>query len=274
MKPQRVLITGCSSGVGRATALRLAGAGHGVFAGVRRAEDAGALQAEGGGRVEVLTLDVTDAASVTAATDAATEAGPIDVLVNNAGIPCLGSMEEIDLADLGRAMEVNFYGALRCCQAVLPAMRRRGRGLIINISSSIGVAALPLYGGYCATKFALEAASEALRHEVAPFGVAVRVLEPGLIATPFGDKKRAEAPDRIPAGSPYAGRLDNPSPPDLALLISTPARVAEVLQEMIEQPGGDFRRACGEDARRWITARCRLDDAAFFSALAEGGYAF
>lgn len=268
-----VFITGCSTGVGEAGALRLAAAGHRVFATVRREPDRARLGEAGkDGDLTALIMDVTDAASVTAAVDQAQAAGPIDVVVNNAGVPCMASMEELAEAELQAAFEVNVYGVLRVYQAAVPAMRARGRGQIINISSSIGAAALPMYGGYCATKFALEAMSEAMRYELAPHGVVVSVLRPGLIATPFGAKKAAQQETRVPAGSPYAGTVDKPSPPGLDALISTPVEVADTLLRIIDNPGAAFRWTCGEDARGWIEARRRMDDETFYRNAVLKGY--
>ena len=268
-----VFITGCSTGVGEAGALRLAAAGHRIFATVRRETDRARLaEASKDGNITALIMDVTDAASVTAAVDQAQAAGPIDVVVNNAGVPCMGSMEELTEAELQAAFEVNVYGVFRVYQAAVPAMRARGRGQIINISSSIGAAALPMYGGYCATKFAVEAMSEAMRYELAPHGVVVSVLRPGLIATPFGAKKAAQQETRVPAGSPYAGTVDKPSPPGLGALISTPDEVSDILLRIIENPGAAFRWTCGEDARGWIDARRRMNDETFYREAVVKGY--
>jgi NAD(P)-dependent dehydrogenase (short-subunit alcohol dehydrogenase family) len=269
---KRILITGCSSGIGEASALRLAAAGHRVYATIRRAEDARRLEGAGAG-LRGLAMDVTDDASVRGAVRAVeADGGAPDVLVNNVGIPCLGSMEELQLADLREAMEANVYGALRVYQAVVPGMRRRGSGHIVNLSSSIGAAALPLYGGYCATKFALEAMSEAMWYELAPFGIAVNVLRPGIVSTPFGVKKREQAPARIPPDSPYAGRLDTPSAPDLMARISTAEQVADALVALIENPGAPFRRSCGEDSRGWLAARRTMDDETFYRTAILNGY--
>jgi len=263
-----IVVTGASSGIGRAVALALAEAGYPVLAAMRRPE---ALATATGLPVEALPLDLADPASVEAFAAAVLARGPLRALVNAAGVPCLGAIEELPEARLRAAMEVNFFGTLTLCQAVAGALRRQGSGSIINVSSSLGAAALPLYGGYCASKAALEAASEALRHELAPFGVAVRLLRPGLVATAFGGKRQTQAPA---ADSPYASRLDNPEPADLGQLVSRPEQVVAALRLMLEQPDGPFRVTCGEDARRWTEARRRLDDAEFFRGVETGGYAF
>lgn len=266
----RILITGCSSGLGRAAALALAGRGHQVVATVRRAEDALALRDAG---LAVELLDVTDAAAVRRAVATVEAAGPLDALVNNAGVPCFGAMEELAEPLLRHAMEVNFFGPFRLCQAVVPHLRRRGRGQIVNVSSSIGRAALALYGGYSASKFALEAMSEALHLELAHFGVVVRLLEPGLIATPFAAAKGLQR-EAVAHGTAYGALLMGPEPPDLGDLVSSSRDVADALATMLETPTGPFRVTVGEDSRRWIEARKRLNDTEFLHAVTERGYGF
>jgi NAD(P)-dependent dehydrogenase (short-subunit alcohol dehydrogenase family) len=269
---KRIFITGCSSGIGEAAAKRLATAGYRVFATVRRSEDAEALEKTVGPSLRSLVMDITDDESVRAAVAKARAEGAIDVLINNAGVPCLGAMEELPLDDLRAAMEVNVFGVLRVYQAVAPAMRERRVGQVINISSSIGAAALPMYGGYCATKFAVEAMSEAMWYELAPFGVAVNVVRPGLVATPFAAKKASQRSARVQPDSPYADRVDTPSPPTLLGKISTPEQVAEVLEQIIENPGLRFRWVCGEDSNGWIEARRTMDDKTFYRVVTENGY--
>ena len=269
----RVLITGCSSGLGRAAALRLAAAGYRVTAGLRSGADAERLAADAEGALAPLIMDLASAESVASGIGSLlAEDGPPDVLINNAGVPCLGSMEELKLEDLAAAFEVNVFGVLRLYQALAPRMRERGQGQIINVSSSLGRAALPVYGGYCATKFALEAMSEAMRYELAPFGVTVNLLQPGLIDTPFADKKQDQRERRVPANSPYADRLDSPAHPDLASFISTAEQVSEVLLRMIEAPGKAFRWVCGRDSANWLAARESLEDSDFEAYVTEEGY--
>lgn len=270
---KRVFITGCSTGIGEATAKRLAGAGYQVFATVRRRQDAERLENIAGPSLRCLVMDVTDDESVrTAVGKAIAESGALDVLINNVGVPCLGAMEELPLDELRAAMEVNVFGVLRVYQAVAPAMRERRAGQIINVSSSIGAAALAMYGGYCATKFAVEAMSEAMWYELAPFDVAVNVIRPGLVSTPFGAKKAAQRLARIQPDSPYADRVDTPSPPGLMNKITTPEQVAEVLQQIIENPRLRFRWTCGKDSRGWIEARRAMDDETFYRVAIQNGY--
>jgi NAD(P)-dependent dehydrogenase (short-subunit alcohol dehydrogenase family) len=178
------LITGSSTGIGCAAAIHFARNGYETYA-TMRSPDAGGdairrvAEAEGL-PIQTLALDVESDASVHAAVGAARErSGAIDVLVNNAGIGWGGPIEETSDADLKKVFETNFFGALRMVRAVLPQMRERGDGAIINVTSLGGRVTFPSTGPYCATKHALEAASEALAMEVAPYGVRVAIVEPG-----------------------------------------------------------------------------------------------
>ncbi|HEU4658020.1 MAG TPA: SDR family NAD(P)-dependent oxidoreductase [Capillimicrobium sp.] len=180
-----VLITGCSTGIGRATALRLARAGHVVYATARRLEAIGDLEAAG---CRTLALDVTDEASMSAAVAAVEEArGAVDVLVNNAGYSQSGAVETIPMEALRRQFETNVFGLVRMCQLVLPRMREQRFGRIVNVSSMGANFTFPGGGAYHATKYAVEALSDALRFEVKGFGVDVVLIQPGLIRTRFGD---------------------------------------------------------------------------------------
>lgn len=178
------LITGCSSGIGEATALRLARRGMTVYATARRPQTLADLAAAG---CHPLALDVTDEESMRAAVAAVEAAhGAVDVLVNNAGYGEYGMVEEVALDRVRAQFETNVFGLARMCQLVLPGMRRAGSGRIVNVSSMGGRLVFPGGGYYHATKYAVEALSDALRFEVAPFGVRVSLVEPGLIRTGFG----------------------------------------------------------------------------------------
>ncbi len=180
-----VLITGCSSGIGRATAERLAGRGWTVYATARRPESIADLDERG---CRTLALDVTDEESMRAAVGAVEEReGAVGALVNNAGYSQSGAVETVPLDQVRRQFETNVFGLVRMCQLVLPGMRRQGFGRIVNVSSMGGRLTFPGGGFYHATKHAVEAISDALRFEVAGFGVGVAIIEPGLIVTGFGD---------------------------------------------------------------------------------------
>jgi len=186
------LITGCSTGIGFAIAVAMARAGHGVVAAMRNPEAAPellALAAEEGLPVSVVRLDVDSDESVRSAiAETLAKQGRIDVLVNNAGIGGQGPVEEADIGVFRRAMETNFFGVLRCRQAVLPGMRQQRSGHIVNISSIAGRIALAPQAPYAASKWALEGMSEVLAQEVRPFGIRVALIEPGFVATPMVNK--------------------------------------------------------------------------------------
>src|SRR3954464_14530028 len=195
---QVVLITGCSTGLGRATAQHLAAKGHVVYATARRPESIADLEATG---CRTLALDVTDEASMAAAVQRVVdEQGAVGALVNNAGYSQSGALETLDLDEVRRQFETNVFGLLRMCQLVLPSMRRRGSGRIVNVSSMGANFTFPGGGSYHATKYAVEALSDALRMEVRGFGVDVICLEPGLIRTEFG----STAAGGVSAEGPYA----------------------------------------------------------------------
>jgi len=184
MSSSRVaLVTGASSGIGRAAALALRDAGWTVVATARRAE---ALKEIEGPRLHTAVLDVTDEGS-RAATAAAVEAqhGPVALLVNNAGFGRMGPIEEFPVADWERLFATNVFGLVRMTQLVIPGMRSVGRGRIINVGSMGGEFTTPLAGAYHASKYAVESISDALRAEVKPFGLSVVVLQPGPVATPL-----------------------------------------------------------------------------------------
>src|SRR5204863_826922 len=183
-KSEAVLITGCSSGIGRATAGYLAQRGYTVYATARKLDAIRDLEARG---CRLLALDVTDDDSMTAAVEAVErEQGAVGVLVNNAGYSQSGAVETVPMDAVRKQFETNVFGLVRMCQLVLPGMRAQHWGRIINISSMGGKVVFPGGGFYHGTKFAVEAISDALRYEVKGFGIDVVIVEPGLIITEFG----------------------------------------------------------------------------------------
>ena len=182
-----ILITGATDGLGRAMAVFLAANGYRIFAAGRNAEKRASLDRlalERNLQLETLDMDVSDDVSVSHGVGRVLErAGRIDVLINNAGIAYVAVLEEIRLDDLRRQYETNVFGVLRVTQAVLPSMRERRSGRILNVSSIAGKIALPLMGPYASSKHALEGLSDSLRLELAPFGVRVVLIEPGFIPT-------------------------------------------------------------------------------------------
>jgi NAD(P)-dependent dehydrogenase (short-subunit alcohol dehydrogenase family) len=229
-----VLITGCSSGIGREAARRFARAGFQVHASMRRPQDGSGgaeLRAEAeaqGWALYTPALDVTSDESVTSAVAAllAQTGGRLDVLVNNAGHYLVGTVEEMTPDELRAQLETNVVGVQRVIRAVLPAMRARGQGAIVNVSSVAGRVALPVVSAYHASKWALEALSEGLRYEVAPFGIRVAIVEPGPFRTSLhaNERRSPQRPD-----SPYQPLVAAYDRQSAALRRADPARVVEVI---------------------------------------------
>lgn len=202
------MVTGCSSGIGLATAAALARSGCHVVATVRNPDRAGRLSAEAhGNSMEVCRLDVTDPDSIAACVAGVlADHGRIDVLVNNAGGGCRGTLEQLDDATIAASMDLNFWGAVRCTRAVIPAMRAAGGGNIVTVTSMNGVIGMPFSDAYNASKFAVEGLMEGLAPVLASFGIGVSVIEPGPANTGFAaNVQRAATPDSAAGeGDPYA----------------------------------------------------------------------
>lgn len=204
-----VLITGATDGLGRAAAIYLAECGYRVFAAGRSAEKRASLEQVAREKklaIDVLEMDVCDDASVERAVATAESYAALEVLINNAGFALVATMEEITLEDLKKQFETNFFGVVRVTQRVLPHMRKRGRGRIINMSSIAGKFSWPLFGPYSASKFALEGMTDALRIEVKPFGIHAVLIEPGYIPTNMGSvtAELAEPYKKAASEGPYA----------------------------------------------------------------------
>jgi NADP-dependent 3-hydroxy acid dehydrogenase YdfG len=201
-----VLITGCSSGIGRAAAIQLHEAGLRVFATARRTETLAELAERG---LRTLALDVTDEASMTGAVaTVAGEAGPVGVLINNAGYGLYGPVEQQPMEQVRRQFETNFFGLVRLTQLVLPGMRRSGGGRILNVSSMGGRATLPGGAFYHASKYAVESLSDALRMEIAQFGIDVVLIEPGPVRTPWNDVAADSMSTAMPSGAAGGDEAD------------------------------------------------------------------
>jgi NAD(P)-dependent dehydrogenase (short-subunit alcohol dehydrogenase family) len=228
-----VLITGCSSGIGRAAARRFAAEGFRVYASMRRPEQAADLRAEAqsqGWALSTPVLDVSSDASVNAAVAAlfAETQGRLDVLVNNAAYYLLGPVEETSADELRALYETNVIGVQRLTRAVLPAMRARGDGAIVNLSSVAGRVAVPVAGPYHSSKWALEALSETLRYELRPFGIRVTIVEPGPFKTALHDKEVRPADSGRP-DSPYRPLVDEYLRRSDAMKRREPGDVVEVI---------------------------------------------
>jgi len=251
--PPVVLITGCSSGIGRATAHRFLDAGWRVWATSRDPEDVADL-ADAGCRTTA--LDVTDDEQVAAAVDAAVERdGRIDCLVNNAGFGQAGAVEEVPVDRLRAQFDVNVFGAVRLAQAALPHMRAADSGTVVNVSSLLGRVVYPTRGAYAGSKHALEAVSDALRAEVGGFGVDVVVVEPGAVDTGFDDRLRdtRDATHRLPAYDRLRWVVDTAQRLSERTAMP-PERVADTIHEAAASPAPDDRYVVGWDATLAILA--------------------
>ena len=255
-----VLITGTSTGIGFAVALAFGRAGHKVSATMRspsRAPELARITSKEKLPITISAMDVDSDASVKEGIDRIVkEGGPVDVLVNNAGIERTGSVEELALADFRAVMETNYFGAIRCIQAVLPTMRARRSGCIVNVASVAGRIANSPLAPYTASKFALEALSESLAQEAKPFNVRVAIVEPGIIDTAMA--RRIETPQ---TRSPYpqlrrfaamfAASLKKPVPPSV---------VAEKVLQIVDSDTWQLRHPVGPDAAPFLAWRKAMSD--------------
>ncbi len=260
--PQVILVTGCSSGIGRATALEAARRGHRVFASARNRSDLAELERRD--NLTALPLDVTDPASVRAAVDLVlARAGRIDALVNNAGYAQYGAVEEVTPEEWRAVFDVNFFGLLDVTRAVIPSMRAAGRGTIVLMSSLGGRVSVPFASPYCASKHALEAVADALRVETAPFGLRVVTVEPGPIDTRFADRARSIVGPLISKPGPYRGFYANAERAmdgDFRRGHLPPEAVARVVVAAIESPRPRPRYRVTWLARTLIPLRTILPD--------------
>jgi NAD(P)-dependent dehydrogenase (short-subunit alcohol dehydrogenase family) len=269
-----VLLTGCSSGIGRATALRLARSGWSVYASARRLQAIADLQDAG---CHTLALDVTDEQSMRAAVDTVEQAeGAVGVLVNNAGYSQSGAIETVPLDAVRRQFETNVFGLVRLTQMVLPRMRSQRFGKIVNLGSVGGRVVFPGGGQYHATKHALEAISDALRFELRGFGIDVILLEPGLITTEFGEAATASMSDVTSSeDDPYArfnatvgavtkGAYDSPL---IRLIGAGPERIAKVIERSISRRRPPARVTITPSAKIPIALRRLLSDRAWDAAM-------
>lgn len=250
----RALITGCSTGIGRAACVELKKRGHEVVATARKPEVLEDLDVD-----ERLRLDVDDDASVQ---EALVAAGQVDVLVNNAGFGIRGPVERVPIAETRRMFETNFFGAVRMMQAVIPQMRERGSGTIVNVSSVSGRVGAPLNGFYSATKFALEGVSESAHLELGHFGIRIVLIEPGFIDTEFDGNAGTYGID-----SPPYDELSRQWNESRAALEGDgapgPELVAEAIAEAIETTTPQVRRPVGPDAQMILATRATTDDETF-----------
>lgn len=261
-----VLVTGCRSGFGLLVACELGRRGHTVYAGLRDPETANELVAAARGLdVRPIALDVVDGAQRQAAVATIlAEHGRIDALVNNAGVALGGPLETLDEDELRRVIDVNVIAPWALTNAVLPAMRAAGRGVIVNVSSVSGLVAMPGLGAYATSKFALEGMSEALWHEVRPFGVRVVLVEPGPFKTDIWGRNRTLSRRALDPDSPYApfvARLEKLVHGIAQDRAEDPALVARVIADHVERPPAWLRQILGRaawlrvGAKRWLPER-------------------
>ncbi|MEK6252766.1 MAG: SDR family oxidoreductase [Actinomycetota bacterium] len=263
-----VLISGSSTGIGRACALRLDRAGFRVFAGVRNRGDAESLDAEGSERLEPVILDVTDRGTIGATRERIEQitGGRLAGLVNNAGIVVAGPIETLDLDALRRQLEVNVTGQVAVTQAFLPQIRS-ARGRIVLMASIGGRMSLPYLSPYHASKFALEGVGDSLRQEMRPFGVNVSIIEPGAIATPFWGKGTEQVDQVLETMNPQQRELYEGSARAAAAAAGkagergiAPDRVAKAVEQALTASRPKTRYLVGVDARVQATVRKLLPD--------------
>jgi NAD(P)-dependent dehydrogenase (short-subunit alcohol dehydrogenase family) len=266
------LVTGTSTGIGLETVLAFARRGYRVFAGIRNPATAGALEeaVAQGLPIRPVALDVDRDESVRQAVESVlAEAGVVDVLVNNAGFGASGPIEQVTMETARALFETNYFGAVRMMRAVLPGMRECRRGAILNVSSVYGRLTMATHGHYAATKFALEAATEALAAEMMPFGVRVVLIEPGVVQTAIwgkgggpADRDNPYFPQMRRLGRFFKSQLEDPT---------LPAAVAEVIVHAVESDAPRLRYAVGADASLCLDGRVPLTDEQWIAWQAEAG---
>lgn len=254
-----ILITGSSTGIGYAAAETLARNGHTVYATMRNPQRSPQLQQVADDNdlpINILPLDVTDDQSVESAVNLVlSKEGSIDVLVNNAGIAAWSSVEELPMEEFKAVMETNYFGTLRCIKAVLPSMRERRSGCIINVTSVAGKVYSNFHGAYAASKAAVEALSESLGQELKPFNIQVAIVEPGIIETPIFNKVNANGNTNYPNIkrflSIFAASLEFHTPP---------SSVAEVINDIVSGNSTALRNPAGPDAQGLLQWRSSTPD--------------
>jgi NAD(P)-dependent dehydrogenase (short-subunit alcohol dehydrogenase family) len=255
-----VLITGSSKGIGFETALAFARSGHTVFATMRNpaaSPELAEIAASERLPLHIYTMDVDSDSSVSGAiAEIRTKHGAIDILVNNAGIDRAGSIEELPLSEFRVSMETNYFGALRCIQALVAEMRTRRSGCIINVTSIAGLLTNPPLAAYCASKWALEAVSEALAAEMKPFNVRVAIVEPGIIDTAMArrlgeDHSAAIYPHRARFAAMFAAALRKPVSPTV---------VAEKILDVAQSATQQLRHLVGPDSAPLVNWRRQVSD--------------
>ena len=267
-----VIVTGSSSGIGLESALLLARNGYITYATMRSPEKdtsiKTAVQKEGL-PIRVIQLDVTDDSSVKNAVDhIISEAGRIDVLVNNAGYSLGGALEDLSMEEIKSQYETNLFGLIRVTQAVLPTMRKQRSGRILNISSGAGIFGFPGVSAYVSTKFAVEGLSESIAYELEPFGIKVILIEPGFIKTNFANAMVVAKKAQDPA-SPYSELMQKimASASELAKNASDAELVANIIVDAASNPNPRLRYLAGKDVESWAAGKKNMDELEFFNMI-------
>jgi NAD(P)-dependent dehydrogenase (short-subunit alcohol dehydrogenase family) len=267
-----IIVTGSSSGIGLESALLLARNGYITYATMRSPEKdttiKTAVQKEGL-PITVVQLDVTDDNSVKNAVDhIISEAGRIDVLVNNAGYSLGGALEDLSMEEIKSQYETNLFGLIRVSQAVLPTMRKQRSGRILNISSGAGIFGFPGLSAYVSTKFAVEGLSESIAYELEPFGIIVILIEPGFIKTNFAHAMVVAKKAQDPA-SPYSELMQRimASASELAKNASTADLVANIILDAASNPNPRLRYLAGKDVESWAAGKKNMDENEFFNTI-------
>jgi len=275
MTNQKVaVVTGSSSGIGYETALLLARNRFRTYATMRNLEKSKQILEVAEKEnlpLHTVKLDVTDEKSVNDAIKTIkSEAGRIDVLVNNAGYGLLGSLEDLAISEIKAQYETNVFGLIRVTQAVLPTMREQKSGIIVNISSIGGIMAIPLSSPYIGTKFAVEGLSESIAYDLEPFGIKVILIEPGAIKTNF-DTGMTVAQKSRNSSSPYFNTMQKfeTSMSSLVRNGSPPSKVAEVILDAINAPNPNLRYTVGDDAALLAQKRKELSDSEFHRLVSD-----
>jgi NAD(P)-dependent dehydrogenase (short-subunit alcohol dehydrogenase family) len=266
------IVTGSSSGIGLETALILARNGYFTYATMRTPEKDAPIKTaveKENLPIKVIQLDVTDDESLKNAINHVTsEAGRIDVLVNNAGYGLVGALEDLSMEEIKTQFETNLFGLVRVIQAVLPTMRRQRSGRILNLSSGAGLFGYPGGSAYVSTKFAVEGLSESIAYELEPFGIKVILIEPGFIQTNFSNSmvvaKKAQDPT-----SPYSQMMQRivASSNELAKNGSSADLVANVILDAATNPSPRLRYLVGKDVEAWAASKKSMDESEFFNMI-------
>jgi NAD(P)-dependent dehydrogenase (short-subunit alcohol dehydrogenase family) len=267
-----IIVTGSSSGIGLESVLLLARNGYTTYATMRSPEKDTAIKIavqKEGLPITVVQLDVNDDNSVKNAVDhVISEAGRIDVLVNNAGYSLGGALEDVSMEEIKSQYETNLFGLIRVTQAVLPTMRRQRSGRILNISSGSGIFGFPGLSAYVSTKFAVEGLSESIAYELEPFGIKVILIEPGFIKTNFAHAMVVAKKAQDPASS-YTELMQRimASASELAKNASSAELVANVILDAASNPNPRLRYLAGKDVESWAAGKKNMDELEFFNMI-------